>query len=87
MRSLRAPAVTIPPPIVTKTVEVPVIHERTVTQVVYRERDRREAGSRKANANLIAHRQNERAPVSLFGFTPTNEVKLTIIKGSYQDEK
>ena len=87
MRSLRAPAVTIPPPIVTKTVEVPVIHERTVTQVVYRERDRREAGSRKANANLIAQRQNERAPVSLSGFTPTNEVKLTIIKGSYQDEK
>jgi len=86
LRSGRSP-VTMPPIIVTKTVEVPVIHEKTVTQVVYRDRDRREVASRKANANLMVQRQSERAPVSLSGFTPTNEVKLTIIKGSYQDEK
>jgi hypothetical protein len=79
--------VTVPPIFVTKTVEVPVIHEKTVTQVVYRGRDRREVASRKASADLMVQRQNERAPVSLSGFTPTNEVKLTIIKGSYQDEK
>jgi hypothetical protein len=84
--SQRSP-VTVPPIIVTRTIEVPVIHERTVTQVVYRDRDRREVASRKANANLTAQRQNERARVSLSGFTPTNEVKLTIIKGSYQNEK
>ena len=86
LRARRSP-VTAAPIVVTKTVEVPVIHEKTVTQVVYRGRDRREVASRKANANLMVQRQSERAPVSLYGFTPTNEVKLTIIKGSYQDEK
>jgi hypothetical protein len=84
LRSRRSP-VTGPPIIMTKTVEVPVIHEKTVTQVVYRDRNRRDI--QRANANLIVQRQNERAPVSLSGFTPTNEVKLTIIKGSYQNEK
>jgi hypothetical protein len=86
LRSRRSP-VTGSPMVVTKTVEVPVIHEKTVTQVVYRDRNRREVVSQRANANLIVQQKNERAPVSLSGFTPTNEVKLTIIKGSYQDEK
>jgi hypothetical protein len=86
LRSRRSP-VTGPALIVTKTVEVPVIHEKTVTQVVYRDRNRPEIASQRANANLMVQRQNERAPASLSGFTPTNEVKLTIIKGSYQDEK
>ena len=86
LRSRRSP-VTAPPIIVTKTVEVPVIREKTVTQVVYRKRDRREVASRNANDNPMAPRQNEATLVSLSGFTPTNEVKVTIIKGSYQDEK
>ena len=86
LRSRRSP-VTAPPIIVTKTVEVPVIHEKTVTQVVYRRRDRREVASRNANENPMVPRQNEATLVSLSGFTPTNEVKVTIIKGSYQDEK
>ena len=86
LRSRRSP-VTSPPIIVTKTVEVPVIREKTVTQVVYRKRDRREVASRNANDNPMASRQNEATLVSLSGFTPTNEVKVTIIKGSYQDEK
>ena len=86
VRSRRS-TVTAPPIVVTKTVEVPVIHEKTVTQVVYRNRDRREVASRKANANLIVQPQNDTTLVSLSGFTPTNEVKVTIIKGSYQDEK
>ena len=86
LRSRRSP-VTVTPIIVTKTVEVPVIHEKTVTQVVYRKRDRRELASRKANNNPMVPRQNEATLVSLSGFTPTNEVKVTIIKGSYQDEK
>src|SRR5437588_7059619 len=86
LRSRRSP-VTAPPIIVTKTVEVPVIREKTVTQVVYRRRDRREVASRNANDNPRVPRQNEATLVSLSGFTPTNEVKVTIIKGSYQDEK
>ena len=86
LRSRRSP-VTAPPIIVTKTVGVPVIREKTVTQVVYRRRDRREVASRNANDNPRVPRQNEATLVSLSGFTPTNEVKVTIIKGSYQDEK
>ena len=86
VRSRRSP-VTAPPIIVTKTVEVPVIREKTVTQVVYRKRDRRDVASRNANDKLLVPRQNESTLVSLSGFTPTNEVKVTIIKGSYQDEK
>ena len=74
--------------VVTERVEVPVIHEKTVTRLVYRNRDRRD-GNERRGAEAQAQRQNEtgRDPVSLSGFTPTNEVKLTIIKGSYRDEK
>src|SRR6266550_2569454 len=76
---------TPPPMVVTKTVEVPVaqetVRERVVTRVVYRERDRRQPS--RAQANAIAARRTEPAgtPISLVGFKPTNEVKLTIIKG------
>ena len=83
----RRPLSPPPPIVVTKTVEVPVpqekIREKVVTRVVYRERDRRQPSRAKANA--IAARRNEPAetPISLVGFKPTNEVKLTIIKGSY----
>ncbi len=87
----RRPINTPPPMVVTKTVEVPVaqetVRERVVTRVVYRERDRRQPS--RAQANAIAARRTEPAgtPISLVGFKPTNEVKLTIIKGSYRDEK
>ena len=87
----RRPINTPPPMVVTKTVEVPVaqetFRERVVTRVVYRERDRRQPS--RARADAIAARRTEPAgtPISLVGFKPTNEVKLTIIKGSYRDEK
>jgi hypothetical protein len=81
-----------PPIIVTKTVEVPVpqktIRDKVVTRVVYRDRNRRESPSAKVNA--IAGRQTRPAaetPISLVGFKPTNEVNLTVIKGSYRDDK
>ena len=87
----RRPIAPPQPIVVTKTVEVPVpqetIRERVVTRIVYRERDRRQPSGFQANA--IAARRNEPAEtqISLVGFKPTNEVKLTIIKGSYHDEK
>jgi hypothetical protein len=87
----RRPTGPPPPIVVTKTVEVPVpqetVRERVVTRVVYRGRDRRQ--SPQASTNAIAARRNEPAesPISLVGFKPTNEIKLTIIKGSYRDEK
>lgn len=78
-----------PPIIVTKTVEVPVTRETTrekiVTRVVYRDRDRRLTVQ--GRANEIATQRAAEAPISLVGFKPANEVKLTIIKGSGRDEK
>lgn len=83
------------PSVVTRIVEVPVIQERTITRVVYREKS---LGTSRGNAsqpertssNAVAARRNgptEGTPISLVGFKPANEVKLTIIKGSYRDEK
>ena len=77
--------------VVTKTVEVPVpqetVRERVVTRVVYRERDRQQFPGAKANAITVRRNEPAETPISLVGFKPTNEVKLTIIKGSYRDEK
>jgi hypothetical protein len=90
-RPVTASSSNTPPIVLTKTVKVPVpqekIRERVVTRIVYRERDRRQSPG--AQANAIAARRNEPAAtsISLVGFKPTNEVKLTIIKGSYRDEK
>jgi hypothetical protein len=80
-RPLSAPT----PIIVNRMVEVPVtqekVREKIVTRFVYRERDRRQS----ASANAIARHKESTAetPISLVGFKPENEVKLTIIKGSY----
>jgi hypothetical protein len=83
------------PTVVTKTVEVPVIQERTVTRVVYRERSRRTLSDiarieTARSAARVTNRPNEpvaNTPISLVGFKPTSDPKLTIIKGSYRDEK
>ncbi|HVS83102.1 MAG TPA: hypothetical protein VHE60_15345 [Pyrinomonadaceae bacterium] len=82
--------------VVTRTVEVPVIQERTVTRFVYRDRNRRTARDLAVpektvrNTSRATDRQNEtvvNTPISLVGFKPTSDPKLTIIKGSYRDEK
>jgi hypothetical protein len=82
--------------VVTKTVEVPVVHERLVTRVVFRERRRLITQARatqmegKRSAANATNRRNaaiENTPASLVGFKPANEARLTIIKGSYRDEK
>jgi hypothetical protein len=83
--------------VITRTVEVPVVQEKPVIRVVYLERDRRAARAtamqRRAERNLaisVATRRNQadgNAPVSLVGFKPANDAKLTIIKGSYRDDK
>lgn len=84
------------PVVQTRTVEVPVTREKLVTRIVYVERNQR----RVAGVNLRRQETNDRVvpsafekvrvfkvPASLAGFTPTDEVKVTIIKGSYHDEK
>jgi len=91
--ALRAEPATSSPSVITKTVEVPVIRERTVT--VYVERNRRtprhtprpEETERKALTTLARRQRETNPPVSLVGFKPADEVKLTIIKGSYRDDK
>lgn len=94
-RSSSGAPLPVSPSVVTKIVEVPVIQERTITRVVYRERSfgtsRGKASQpERANSNSVVARRNgptEGTPISLVGFKPANEVKLTIIKGSYKDEK
>jgi hypothetical protein len=58
-------------------VEVPVVQEKIVTRVVYRERTF--ARSRKP--------PTEETPTSLAGFKPTEDVKLVVIKGGAPYEK
>ena len=76
---------------------VPVIQEKIITRVVYVEKKGRRS-ARGANQsdrtgvpaapNTVAVTGSDPATaLSLVGFKPTNEVKLTIIKGSYKDEK
>src|SRR6266542_1316274 len=76
----------------TRTVQVPVIHEKVVTQVVYVEkqvrRSRGKADQDRAGlnaANTIARAASDtsgKPAMSLVGFKPTDHLRLTIIKGS-----
>jgi hypothetical protein len=80
----------------TLTVQVPVIQEKVVTRTVYVEKKNHRSGSRAnqldrmevpVGSNSVARTAAPGAALSLVGFTPTDEVKLTIIKGSYKDQK
>jgi len=99
---VRGPANTTPSnqltSVETRMIQIPVIQEKVVTRVVYVEKktsrsrgasnqlDREElnAANRLARAGSDA---SGKTAMSLAGFKPTDQVKLTIIKGSYQDEK
>ena len=80
----------------TETREVPVIQEKVVTRVVYVEKKSRRPVSAdqsdrtaipNAPSTVAVSGSNPATALSLVGFKPTNEVKLTVIKGSYKDEK
>lgn len=78
----------------TKTIEVPVIQEKVVTRVVYvaKKSDRSKGGGNGLDrqgfpAALIGADPAAKTAMSLAGFKPTDEVKLTVIKGSDKDEK
>jgi hypothetical protein len=82
--------------VVTKTIEVPVIQERTITRFVYRDRSRRTTSDiariekTARTESKVTDRRNKavaETPISLVGFKPTSDPKLTIIKGSYRDDK
>ena len=94
-RSSSAKPIPGSPPVITSIVEVPVIQERTITRVVYRDRSAptlrgRPSQAERTSSSAVAARRsrtNAETPISLAGFKPANEVKLTIIKGSSRDEK
>ena len=76
-------------------VEVPVVQEKVVTRVVYRQASRQtssrslDRGADKAPSNVAKARkpENDVNPMSLVGFKPLDEVKLTVIKGGSPNEK
>jgi hypothetical protein len=79
-----------PPIVVQVPVEVPTIQEKVVTQVVYRDRWRVAKPSKRvvsdsATENTFA--RSREIPGTLSGFKPTDEVKLTVIKGGSPNEK
>jgi hypothetical protein len=81
--------------VVTKTIEVPLVKERLVTRVVYVTRNRKQSPARAGDNNTLSNSATtaQIAPepantvFNLADFKPTDHVKLTIIKGSYHDEK
>jgi hypothetical protein len=68
------------PIVVHVPVEVPVIKEHTVTQIVYRDRQKPLKSAKRSTVALTV--QNTFAQ-----FKPTDDVKLTIIKGGSPNEK
>jgi len=87
-------AVTNPLPVTEiRTVEVPVIKEKVITRVVYVEKKLRSGAAPEgfvagSPANALALRNaSDHAPLSLVDFKPADEVKLTVIKSGFKDEK
>lgn len=80
------------PSVVHVSREVPVIQEKIVTRVVYRNR-RPVARTLKRSSNpagvegTFANSQKPPSSDVLAGFKPTEEVKLTVIKGGSTNEK
>jgi len=79
IRATKPAASPIQTPVVVQVpVEVPVIKERTITQIVYRER-------RQPPKPV---KRSIEPPVNTFAqFKPTDDVKLTVIKGGSPNEK
>ena len=81
--------------IVRVPVEVPVIQEKIVTRVVYRDRrpvvraTKRATEASRAESTFAKSQKSrtETMPPGLAGFKPSDEVKLTVIKGGVPNEK
>ena len=85
-----------PPLLVQAPVQVPVVQEKVVTRVVYRDRRSSSRNSRRAinddaqtESTFAKSRTSSTGeiPASLNGFKPTDEIKLTVIKGGSPYEK
>jgi hypothetical protein len=80
------------PVVVQVPVEVPVVQEKLVTQVVYRDRKPISRPSKRVVSgptaeSTLARSQRPQPDDTLSGFKPTDEVKLTVIKGGSPNEK
>jgi len=78
------------PSVVQVPVEVPVIKEKIVTRVVYKERRSRFKNPTRGNRNPTVEdtfAKSQRIESSLSGFKPAENVKLTVIKGGSANEK
>ena len=78
------------PVVVHVPVEVPVTEQKIVTRVVYRERPRLARTSKRiVNPARVddTFAKSQKPPDVLAGFKPTEEVKLTVIKGGSANEK
>jgi len=70
-----------------------VIKEKVITRVVYVEKKLRSGAAPEgfvvgSPANALALRNaSDHAPLSLVDFKPADEVKLTVIKSGFKDEK
>ena len=86
--TLTAPApivVTSPPQVVQVPLTVPVVQEKVVTRVVYRDRKIVLPAGSQDDSVLAQKRRGE--ATTLTGFKPLEEIKLTLIKGGAPDEK
>ena len=62
-------------------VEVPVVQEKIVTRVVYRQTPQR------SRPRITAAQEDSTFARTLDGFKPTEEIKLTVIKGGATNER
>lgn len=93
-RAARRPPIQTPV-IVQVPVQVPVVQEKVVTRIVYRDRrltsrtSRHAINDARAESTFAKSRKpaTDEIPASLNGFKPTEEVKLTVIKGGSPNEK
>ena len=83
---------TAQPPSVVR-IEVPVIQEKVVTQVVYRNRQSPTRTAKQSHnavppgENTLAKSRGREVPAAFVGFKPSEDVKLTVIKGGSGNEK
>lgn len=75
-----------------QTIHVPVVQEKVVTQVIYKDRKRSKTPAvNRANLNsatAVAKRVSDsKTKLNLVGFKPADQVNMTIIKENDQDEK
>jgi hypothetical protein len=83
----QAPVVVVQPPM-----EAATVQDKVVTRIVYRDRWRTSKPAKRVVAgpqgeSTIARSQKPQPEDTLSGFKPTDEVKLTVIKGGPPNEK